>query len=509
MRKSLALEKIGICAICLLSLISCKKESSSLPETESFSMSMKKDVNVTFYALEGGTMLDKLSTQERLPLSSATITGLQMGETISAIDFRPATGQLYGLSSAGRLYVINPETGAARMIGSSAIMLDGTMVGFDFNPTVDRIRVVTDKGQNLRLNPETGGLAVTDLPINGVAGAMVTGAAYTNNVAGAMTTTLYDIDVATQSLYKQLPPNDGKLELVGPLKLKISGEGGFDIEAGSGIALGMYKVNNLPALIKIDLMTGAAVALDRYERKNYTGIAIPTQPVAYAVDLMNNLLIFNPTNPTTQVSKKIAPLEAGENILGIDFRPVNGQLYALTSLSRILTINASSGAAAVVGTLSTSLSGTDFGFDFNPVVDRIRIVSNTGQNLRYNPNDPSMPVAVDGSLNPGTPAITAAAYSSNFAGTTATMLFDIDASTDMLYLQTPPNMGTLVARGSLGVNVSETSGFDIGGTSGKAWAILTVQGTTGLYEINTATGAATLLSGFPSAVNGFTVGLGF
>ena len=68
--------------------------------------------------------------------------------------------------------------------------------------------------------------------------------------------------------------------------------------------------------------------------------------------------------------------------------------------------------------------GTSFGFDFNPAVDRIRIVSNTGQNLRFNPNDGV--VNVDGNLNPGTPSISAAAYTNNFAGTATTSLFAID-----------------------------------------------------------------------------------
>jgi hypothetical protein len=514
MRKNLAME-VSLCLVLLLTVVSCQKEKSTPPgeNGDAFASMLKQKIkaDISFYALDGGTRIDRLSTNTRTALNSVAIAGLQASETILAIDFRPATGQLYGLSSASRIYVINPETGTARMIGAGAFSpaLSGTVAGFDFNPTVDRIRVVTSSGQNLRLNPETGSVAVEDKPINGVAGAMVTGVAYTNNVAGAATTTLYDIDVTTQMLYKQMPPNDGTLVAVGALKLKVSGEGGFDIAPGEEVALGLYRVNNLPTLFSIDLGTGAATALDRYEKKMYTGIAIPTRAVAYAVDAINALLIFDPTNTASVISKPIGGLMAGENVAGIDFRPLNGQLYALTSDSRILTINASNGMSAEVGTLSTPLSGTDFAFDFNPVVDRIRIISNTGQNLRYNPNDPSLPVVVDGSLNPGTPAVTAAAYSNNFAGTTTTMLFDIDAASDKLFLQNPPNNGGLVEVGNLGINVSATSGFDIGGMSGMAWAILQVDGKAALYTINTTTGAATMSSAFSSPVKGFTVGLGF
>ncbi|MBC7890310.1 MAG: DUF4394 domain-containing protein [Ferruginibacter sp.] len=506
MRKPFIIEKIALLAIVLISFASCKK--NGFPHNYP-----GNNPNLTYYALALGTVIDKLSTTTgNEVLNSATITNLQPEETILAIDFRPATGQLYGLGSTGRLYVINPETGAARMIGAGAITpaLSGNIAGFDFNPTVDRIRVVTNTGQNLRLNPETGTVAATDLSINGVMGAMVTGVAYTNNVAGAATTTLYDIDVTTKKLYKQLPPNDGKLVEVGSLKLNVTGEGGFDIAAKDSIAIGLYKVNNIPTLFQVDLSTGEAKTLIKFEKKiPYIGIAIPTDPVAFAVDQVNNLLIFNPANTASVVSKAITGLAMGENVLGIDFRPLNGQLYALTSNSRVITLNTSSGASAPVGTLSTPLSGTQFGFDFNPTVDRIRIISNSGQNLRYNPNDPTLPVLIDGSLNPGMPAVTAAAYSNNFAGATTTMLFDIDVNTDKLYLQNPPNTGVLVEIGNLNYNVDAANGFDIGGTSGTAWAILSSGGDAKLYTINTITGAATVKANFPKLVNGFTIGLGF
>src|SRR5258706_808360 len=66
------------------------------------------------------------------------VTGLQVGESLLGIDFRPATGQLYGLGSCRRLYFIKPLSGAATQVGSSgAFTLNGTSFGFDFNPTVD------------------------------------------------------------------------------------------------------------------------------------------------------------------------------------------------------------------------------------------------------------------------------------------------------------------------------------------------------------------------------------
>src|SRR5688572_1557594 len=128
--------------------------------------------------------------------SSTAITGLAVGETIVGIDFRPATGELFGLSSQSRLYVINALTGAATQVGADgAFTLNGTAFGFDFNPTVDRIRVVSDTDQNLRLNPTNGTLAATDTPLAYAPGdsgqslnPRVVGSAYTSNFAGATTT---------------------------------------------------------------------------------------------------------------------------------------------------------------------------------------------------------------------------------------------------------------------------------------------------------------------------------
>lgn len=469
--------------------------------------------DAVFYGLTEGNQLLRLSARNpSVAQASVNLTGLQPDERLLGIDFRPATGQLYGVGSSSRLYVINPATGAVRAVGSGAFTpnLGGTVVGFDFNPTVDRIRLVTSTGQNLRLNPETGTVAATDGNLNPGSPA-ITGAAYTNNKAGVTTTTLYDIDPNTDRLYRQDPPNNGTLVDVGPLGLNVSAVGGFDIGPdGSGIV--SVTFDGKSELDYINLSTGKLQKLGDLPA-TLLGLAIPTEPVAYAVDINNNLLIFNPLNPAP-IAKPIVGVQGGEAIVGIDFRPANGQLYALGSSSRIYTINTSSGMAAAVGAgaFGPALSGSDFGFDFNPTVDRIRVVSNAGQNLRLHP-ETGVVAATDVALNPGTPAVTAAAYTNNFAGTSTTTLYDIDSNADKLYRQDPPNNGTLVEVGSLGIaNVDAANGFDIGGTSNTAYALLTVGGTTRVYTINLTTGAATGGASLPAAtapVRAMAVGLGF
>ena len=440
-----------------------------------------------------------------------TITGLQTGERILSVDYRPATGQLYGLGSTSRLYIINPTTGAARPVGTAAFSpaISGTTATIDFNPTVDRLRLVSSTGQNLRLNPETGAVMTTDGTINGAAGATISAVAYTNPVAGASTTVLYDIDPATDKLYRQDPPNDGTLVAIGELGVNATGLAGFDIAAADNNAFAALTVDNRSGLYKIDLSTGRATRYDNFPTNTtIIGVAIPTQAVAYGVDTDANFVTFNPSSPQTQVTKPVTGLQSGERLVGLDQRPLNGQLYGLGSTNRLYTINLASGAATVVGAgTPLALTGTNFGFDFNPTVDRIRIVSDTGVNLRVNPADGV--AVVDGSLNPGTPSVSAAAYTNNFAGATTTVLYDIDSNTDMLYRQDPPNAGTLVSVGALGVNVTGVNGFDIGGTSGTGFAVLTVGTTASVYTINLATGAATKSADLPRPLQAMAVGLGF
>ncbi len=492
-------------ALVLATFNACKK-SDSIDDDN-----IVNGPDLTIFALAEGNKLIALNANAPgVPIASVDITGMLSGETLIAIDFRPATGQLYGISTGGRLYTVNTASGAVRPVGTSTIdpALSGLTVGFDFNPTVDRIRLVTKEGQNLRLNPETGTVAAIDGNINTSGSANVVSVAYTNNTAGTATTALYDIDITNNKLFKQDPPNAGTLVEVGSLGVDAADLGGFDISP-SGDALAALEDGGKSALYTVDLQTGKASKIGDLSAK-IIGIAIPTNPVAYAVNNNNQFVIFDPTNPSAAVTKSFTGLVSGDQIVGLDFRPATGQLYGLALGCRIYTINTSSGAATAIGTtpIVPSLAGTDFGFDFNPTVDRIRVVSNTGQNLRVNPETGAI-ASVDGNLNPGSPAITGAAYTNNFAGATTTMLFDIDAATDKLYKQDPPNGGGLVEVGALGINVEAGSGFDIGGTSGKAYAILTTGSTTKIYTINLQTGAAVAIGDFPTTVKAMAVGLGF
>ena len=548
MLKSSSLAKWGVAAFLLSSLSSCEdifekyfpKPNPTPPTIPTFP---PLGQDIAFYALSGGNRLDGYSTANATTrISSVAITGLQGGEALLAIDFRPATGQLYGVSSASRLYVINQNTGAARAIGSGAFTpaVAGNLVGFDFNPTVDRIRLVTSTGQNLRLNPETGTVAATDGVLNGAAGATITGAAYTNNTAGATTTVLYDLDPATDQLYRQDPPNDGKLVAVGPLNLNISGNGGFDIDDRTGTALGLYAVNGNPTLFTVDLTTGAARPLAQYAANTgYTGIAIPTRFVAYGVTTTvsgQNLVILNLAKVNAAVFKVITGLGTDETVVALDFRPATGQLYALTGRGtervppyryegRLYTIDPATGAATFVATVNTPLEGAT-GFDFNPVVDRLRITSSTGQNLRVNPTDGV--AIVDSPLNIATAPVFKVAYTNSFAGATSTSLYAIGVENPrqerprdqvaILSQVNSPNEGTVTRIRDLGISqVSSLYSFDIGGTTNTGYTVISDIGNSTLYQVDLTSGRITREnivgqienSSAKYQINGLAVGLGF
>jgi hypothetical protein len=201
-------------------------------------------------------------------LGRSTVTGLQAGESLTGIDFRPANNALYGVGSTGRLYTINPASGAAQVVGSGPLPtpLRGSAFGVDVNPVPDRLRVVSTDGQNLRINMATlevnddGALAYAPGDRNAGVRPNVVAAGYTNNVAGSQATMLFVIDAARDVLALQNPPNDGVLNTVGPLGVDTSDVAGLDVAPGTGTAFAALLSPGAPAsaLYTIDLGTGAA-----------------------------------------------------------------------------------------------------------------------------------------------------------------------------------------------------------------------------------------------------------
>ena len=253
-----------------------------------------------------------------------------------------------------------------------------------------------------------------------------------------------------------------------------------------------------------------------------TAAALSASVAAHAVPLIGvtgnaTLIGFDSATPGT-VTQTLAVTGLGtELIRGIDFRPSTGQLYAIGQTNfnnpvNLYTINVATGAATRVGTINSS-AAIDFDIAFNPVPDRLRVVSADDTNLRVDPSNGA--TTVDGTLayaagdrNAGVnPTVTGVAYTNQKPGPqTTTTLYGIDAATNSLVVVNPPNNGTLTTVGSLGVSLFDFGvgpgiGFDIDGSTGLAFASLTLAtGGNNLYGINLSTGSATLIGDFGSNV---------
>jgi hypothetical protein len=454
--------------------------------------------------------------------TSASVTGLQPGENLIGIDFRPADGQLYGVGSSGRVYTIVGRTGAATLKSTLSAdpadtsapftALAGTEFGVDFNPAADRLRVVSNTGQSLRINVDNG-VTATDGNLNGgPANTAVTAAGYTNSFAGAASTTLYVMDPANTTLFIQNPTTGA---LSAPVALgAFSQLGGFDIDARTNTGYTVMTVGGTRGLYAIDLAGGAnpvtrvgALAINE-ELRGLT-LRSPNAPVVHGLSDDGRLLSFKAATPNTiDANVAITGLATGERLLGIDIRPKDGLLYGLTSNARIVTINPASGAASVKASMAadpadtsapfTALAGTAFAADFNPAADRLRVIGNTGQNLRINVDTGATSTDTPINRAGAAPAVSGAAYTNSFAGAASTTLFDLDTAGATLAVQNPPNDGALANVGALGVGIAGDVGMDIaGGANGLALAALrrSATGPSSLYRIDLATGAATLVNG--------------
>ncbi|WP_226163875.1 DUF4394 domain-containing protein [Hymenobacter terricola] len=511
--------------------------------------------------------------------SPAPITGITVGQTIVGIDSRPNTGQLFALgydaslaapTANAQVYILDPATSVLTAVGAAIRLELGSVsdrIGFDFNPTVDRIRVVSTNDRNYRLNPVTGGIAATDGNLAYTGGAPadpgIGAVAYTNSYIGSTSTTLYDFDELnttsattpgnTAILSIQNPPNNGVL--TSPVDVLFNGivtgsPQAVDIDIYYNATTGLneaYLTEVTPGgssnFYALNLATGAATlrgntipsVVPFQIRDIAVAIAPPTQPaltglLMYAV-AGGNLVSFDsgaPGNIRSAVNFG-GGLAAGQTVVGIDFRPATAQLYALgynpaTTAASIYTVNLTTGNLTAVGTTpnlalgAANAAGTPaerIGFDFNPTVDRIRVVATNGANYRLNPNDGTL-TATDTNLS-GT-GVGAAAYTNNQSNANATALYDYDATTGTLYLQNPPNNGTLVSQGNSGLTAAAADGadFDIfntpSTTTNQALLAVNTDGTAGrttfdnLYSINLTNGAATNLGtiGFGTNVSGLS-----
>lgn len=245
----------------------------------------------------------------------------------------------------------------------------------------------------------------------------------------------------------------------------------------------------------------------------------PAKEMIYAVTPTNQLIQFNAGQPQkTLSSRALTGLAAGDTLLGIDYRVAKGQLFGLGASGQLYRIDAKTGAASAVGTPSAlpKDGAREWGFDFNPTVDRIRVVNDAGYNLRLhpdtgavvdgNPNEPGLQfdgrLAYDAAdVNAGkSPAVVAAGYTYNKDNDKITTNYALDGRQGALVHQgskegvqpaVSPNTGRLFTVGSLGIGAFERATLDISDVSNAAYAAITAGGKSSWYRIDLTTGKAT------------------
>ena len=224
----------------------------------------------------------------------------------------------------------------------------------------------------------------------------------------------------------------------------------------------------------------------------------------YGVDENNNLVTFDSSSPSSfSSSTKITGLN--NSILAIDFRPLNGALYGLGADKTVYTIDTATGIATAVGG-ALGLSGAEFAFDFNPTIDRLRIVGNSNENYVFDPNSGALTTATPvayaaGDVNAGLDAdITGGAYTSSTFGAagSTTQLYGIDTARDVLVRQAN-NTGVLQTVGATGVDLGSRTSFDIAGTDAFAF-----NGST-LYRVDLTSGAFSQVGNTSRALFGIAI----
>lgn len=235
------------------------------------------------------------------------------------------------------------------------------------------------------------------------------------------------------------------------------------------------------------------------------------------------LIRVHATNPwEVRAAMSLRGLPVGEKLVGMDFRVAKGVLYVLGRTGQLYTLDVNTAELTPLGQgrLQVPLRGVRFGVDFNPALDRIRVVSDLGLNLRLHPDtgamidfDPAAPGVqtdpdlryADGDVQHGhPPQVVAAAYTYNLKNEKLTTNYAIDQRLGTLVMQgsqegvepvESPNLGVLRTVGELGTGPLVDAAFDIADVGNTPLAALRTEadGRTRLYRIDLSTGKATLL----------------
>ena len=182
-----------------------------------------------------------------------------------------------------------------------------------------------------------------------------------------------------------------------------------------------------------------------------SGVNLPQRDI-YALDADNTLHVLRACRPSFRRQFRVQNVIG--NLTGIDFRPADGLLYAVSDAGYVYTIDVEKddrGEASTVAAINPRFAG---GFqalmDFNPVVNALRLIGTNDQNFALvssggNLNVTAVQTALQyaaGDVAAGVdPNICGGSYTNNVAGATATVFFALDHDLDTLVTIAGPLVG--------------------------------------------------------------------
>ncbi|MEM8503498.1 MAG: DUF4394 domain-containing protein [Cyanobacteria bacterium P01_D01_bin.1] len=450
----------------------------------------------------------------------ATLDTSFEGTTVSGFDFNPRADRLRLVGDNDQDFRINVETGEVTVDGDLRYAEGDANEGSNprvtaaaYTNSLDGLMgtelydIDTDLDVLVLQNPPNDGILMTvgslGVDFSDIAGFDIISSAQDDNEAFAVSdSTLYSIDL-----------EEGTATEVGTIGSGM--ESDIDTDTQSDTDTDTQSDTDTDIETDADGDSVQFKGLTTVDQSNIVNpIANGSRFLALSDD--NQIDSFNPGNPKAVRSIDITGLGDGETLIGFDTRPSNGLIYGITDADRIYTIDPNSGDATFISRLRTpdmeGMEPTDVsfdattisGFDFNPVADRLRLVGDNDQDFRINVETGE--VTVDGDLAfamggdgmaadqnaDADPKVTAVAYTNAIADPSSTQLYDIDTDLDILVLQNPPNDGTLMTIGDLGVDFGELGGFDIVTSQEDSNAAFAVSDGT-LYSIDLLTGEASSL----------------
>lgn len=261
-------------------------------------------VPAVIYAVTNSQRLQTFDSSNPAELqSAASITGLSArGEKITDIDVRPSDGALFGRSTLGRLYRIDPGTGSATAAGGPVAL--GQNLGLGFDPVGDALRVVNFSGGTSGINTNTGLLSgfgqagfVDGDVFSGVPS--LTGIAFTGTATSSQA---FGIDPVRDTLVAGVgAAGDGRFATVGSLGIDVGNAVGFDTDPATGVGFATFQPNGAGRsfLSVVNLETGRATVL---------GPVGPSAPLILDIAVARTI-----TSPTTRLPVALDAAVAGFN----------------------------------------------------------------------------------------------------------------------------------------------------------------------------------------------------